>query len=83
MGKPLKINLNLNRISSSNQPSHGLAEMLAENDPFEIVDAMKNVGEIYERSECLKGDCKCCSGCSIFDGMEYYGEHIIITRKLG
>ena len=38
------------RISSSNQPSHGLAELLAENDPFEIVDAMKNVGAIYERS---------------------------------
>jgi hypothetical protein len=69
------------RISSSNQPSNGsrLAEMLAENDPFEIVDAMKNVGAIYESSncyseenvglQCVKGDC--CSGCSICDGMEY------------
>lgn len=73
------------RISSSNQPSHGLAELLAENDPFEIVDAMKNVGAIYKRSntyyyyeenesQCLKGDC--CSGCSISDGMEYTMENI-------
>ena len=60
--------------------------MLAENNPFEIVDAMKNVGAIYERSnyyyyseenigsQCLNGDC--CSGCSMFDGMEYSMENI-------
>jgi len=65
--------------------------MLAENDLFEIVDAMKNVGAIYERSnyyyyseenigsQCLiKGDC--CSGCSMFDGMEYTMENIRMTQ---
>ena len=64
--------------------------MLAENNPFEIVDAMKNVVAIYERSnyyyseenigsQCLiKGDC--CSGCSMFDGMEYSMENIRMTQ---
>ena len=57
--------------------------MLSENDPFEVVNAMKNLGHIYRTSnshiqeekenifdsQCVEGES--CLGCSFCDGMEY------------
>mmetsp|Transcript_25896 Transcript_25896/g.37148 ORF Transcript_25896/g.37148 Transcript_25896/m.37148 type:complete len:210 (+) Transcript_25896:58-687(+) len=77
------------RISSSKQQLKGsrLAEMLSENDPLEVVNAMKNMGNIYQSSTthiqenenvtcgsslCINGET--CSGCPFCDGMECYME---------
>lgn len=73
------------RMSSTKQQLKGnkLAEMLAENDPFEVCHVMKNVSNIYKSStthiqenesntgsQCVSGEN--CLGCSLCDGMEEF-----------
>lgn len=69
------------QISSSNLKGSRLAEMLSDNDPFEVVSAMKKIGTLYKKStahirenENIFADSRCggecCLGCSFCDGME-------------
>ena len=78
------------RMSSTKQQLKGnkLAEMLAENDPFEVCDVMKNVSNTYKSStahiqenesntgsQCVSGEN--CLGCSLCDGMEEFDDAVV------